>query len=99
MNMPHIVEYPQINLTSLPLVEMGLFMDADGIPLSMCITSGSDNEQTTAIPLENKLVKMFKGKNFCYLSLKYYHRQLAGNNSLSKKLPATYILYVITSSF
>ena len=44
----------------------GTFMDADGIPLSMCITSGSDNEQTTAIPLENKLVKMFKGKKFIY---------------------------------
>lgn len=49
-----------------PLVEMGLFMDADGIPLSMCITSGSDNEQTTAVPLEKKLVKMFKGKKFIY---------------------------------
>ncbi|WP_342718691.1 IS1634 family transposase [Hornefia porci] len=49
-----------------PLVEMGLFMDADGIPLSMCLTSGSDNEQTTAIPLEQKLTKMFKGKPFIY---------------------------------
>lgn len=49
-----------------PLVEMGLFMDSDGIPLSMCLTSGSDNEQTTAIPLEEKLVKMFKGKKFIY---------------------------------
>jgi transposase len=49
-----------------PIVEMGLFMDRDGIPLSMCITSGSDNEQTTAIPLEEKLTKMFKGKKFIY---------------------------------
>ncbi len=49
-----------------PLVEMGLFMDADGIPLSMCITSGSDNEQTTAIPLEKKLIKMLKGKKLIY---------------------------------
>ena len=49
-----------------PIVEMGLFMDKDGIPLSMCITSGSDNEQTTAIPLENKLTKMLKGKKFIY---------------------------------
>lgn len=49
-----------------PIVEMGLFMDSDGIPLSMCITSGSDNEQTTAIPLEEKLTKMFKGKKFIY---------------------------------
>lgn len=45
---------------------MGLFMDTDGIPLSMCITSGSDNEQTTTIPLEHKLTSMFKGKKFIY---------------------------------
>ena len=49
-----------------PIVEMGLFMDRDGIPLSMCITSGSDNEQTTAVPLEKQLTKMFKGKKFIY---------------------------------
>ena len=49
-----------------PLVEMGLFVDPDGIPLSMCLTSGSDNEQTTAIPLERKLAEMFDGKPFIY---------------------------------
>ena len=49
-----------------PIVQMGLFMDKGGIPLSMCITSGSDNEQTTAIPLEQKLITMFKGKKFIY---------------------------------
>lgn len=49
-----------------PIVEMGLFMDADGIPLSMCVTPGSANEQTTAIPLEKELTKMFKGQKFIY---------------------------------
>lgn len=49
-----------------PIVQMGLFMDGNGIPLSMCITSGSDNEQTTAIPSEEKLIKMFHGKKFVY---------------------------------
>ena len=49
-----------------PIVEMGLFMDTDGIPLSMCITSGSDNEQTTVIPLEKKLSQMFQKKKFIY---------------------------------
>ena len=49
-----------------PIVEMGLFMDKDGISLSMCITSGSDNEQTTVIPLEKQLTKMFKDKKFIY---------------------------------
>lgn len=49
-----------------PLVEMGLFMDSDGIPLTMCLASGSDNEQTTAIPLEKKLTSMLKGKKLIY---------------------------------
>src|SRR5690554_5193146 len=49
-----------------PLVEMGLFMDANGIPISMCINSGSDNEQTCAIPLEHKMIQMLKGKKFIY---------------------------------
>lgn len=41
-------------------------MDKDGIPLSMCITSGSDNKQTTAVPLEKQLTKMLDGKKFIY---------------------------------
>jgi transposase len=49
-----------------PIVEMGLFMDAKGIPLSMCINSGSDNEQTCAIPLEKQLTQMLSGKKFIY---------------------------------
>jgi len=49
-----------------PLVQMGLFMDGNSIPISMCINSGSDNEQTCAIPLEKKLIKMFKGQKFIY---------------------------------
>mgnify|MGYP000454068848 CR=1 FL=1 len=49
-----------------PLVEMGLFMDAQGIPISMCINPGSDNEQTLAVPLEEKMVQMFEGKRFIY---------------------------------
>jgi len=49
-----------------PIVQMGLFMDGNGIPISMCINSGSDNEQKCAIPLEQKIVKMFNGKSFIY---------------------------------
>ena len=49
-----------------PLVEMGLFMDAQGIPITMCVNSGSDNEQTCVIPLERKLTKMLKGQKFIY---------------------------------
>jgi transposase len=49
-----------------PIVQMGLFMDGNGIPITMCITPGSDNEQTTAVPLEEKMAKMFNGKRFIY---------------------------------
>jgi len=49
-----------------PLVQMGLFMDGSGIPISMCVNPGSDNEQKCAVPLEKKMVQMFKGKPFIY---------------------------------
>ena len=49
-----------------PIVEMGLFMDKDGIPLSMCLVPGNQSEQTTAIPLEEKLAKMLEGKKLIY---------------------------------
>ena len=49
-----------------PLVEMGLFIDAQGIPLSMCVSSGSDSEQTLAVPAERKLAAMLQGKKFIY---------------------------------
>lgn len=61
-----------------PLVEMGLFMDTNGIPISMCITPGNANEQTTVIPLEKELVRMFgeKKNKFIYCAdagLSSYH--------------------------
>ncbi len=40
-----------------PLVEIGLFMDTNGIPISMCIAPGNTNEQTTVIPLEKELYR------------------------------------------
>lgn len=57
---------PAKNHKPKPLVEMGLFMDIHGIPISMCINSGSDNEQICAIPLEHKLTRMLDGKKFIY---------------------------------
>ena len=42
-----------------PLVQMGLFMDGDGIPLSCEITPGNTNEQITLKPLEKKIIKDF----------------------------------------
>lgn len=51
-----------------PLVEMGLFMDKNGIPISMCIHPGNTNEQVTAIPLENEIMKMIPNAKFIYCS-------------------------------
>lgn len=51
-----------------PIVQMGLFMDADGIPLSMCINPGSDNESLCAVPAEKEMLKMFENKDIIYCS-------------------------------
>ena len=49
-----------------PIVQMGLFMDKDGIPLSMCLSKGNTQEQLTALPLEEKLIKSINTNNFIY---------------------------------
>jgi transposase len=41
-------------------------MDGNGIPISMCINPGSDNEQKCAIPLERKITNIFKNKQVIY---------------------------------
>ena len=48
----------------LPIVGMGLFMDMDGIPISFSIYPGNRNEQTTMIPLEEKMLSMFDMSKF-----------------------------------
>lgn len=48
----------------LPIVEMGLFMDRDGIPLAFCINPGNENEQQSLIPLEKTLMKKFDMSKF-----------------------------------
>jgi transposase len=47
-----------------PIVQMGLFMDSDGIPISFCINKGNTNEQTTLQPLEQKLLNDFELSKF-----------------------------------
>lgn len=42
-----------------PIVQMGMFMDMDGMPLAFCINPGNTNEQITLKPLENKLKENF----------------------------------------
>lgn len=47
-----------------PIVQMGLFMDAEGIPLAFSINPGNTNEQTTLKPLEEKLLSDFSLSEF-----------------------------------
>ena len=49
-----------------PIVEMGLFMDKDGIPLTMGLYPGNMNEQKTVHELETKLIKTLKNKRIIY---------------------------------
>lgn len=48
----------------LPIVEMGLFMDRDGIPLAFCMNPGNQNEQLSLIPLEKTLMEKFDMSQF-----------------------------------
>lgn len=47
-----------------PIVQMGLFMDGDGIPLAFSITEGNRNEQLTLKPLEKKILSDFNLSKF-----------------------------------
>lgn len=51
-----------------PIVTMGLFMDADGIPLAFDIFPGNQNEQTTLKPLEKKIISDFNCSEFIFCS-------------------------------
>lgn len=51
-----------------PIVTMGLFMDADGIPLAFDIFPGNQNEQTTLKPLEKKIIRDFNCSEFIFCS-------------------------------
>lgn len=47
-----------------PIVQMGLFMDREGIPLAFVMNPGSMNEQLTLQPLEEKLLADFQLSRF-----------------------------------
>lgn len=51
-----------------PIVTMGLFMNADGLPLAFDIFSGNQNKQTTLKPLESKILQDFNCSEFIYCS-------------------------------
>ncbi|NNJ28620.1 IS1634 family transposase [Lacrimispora defluvii] len=51
-----------------PIVQMGLFIDGDGIPLAFSTFPGNQNEQTSLKPLESKILQQFGCDKFIYCS-------------------------------
>ena len=51
-----------------PIVTMGLFMDADGIPLAFDLFPGNQNEQLTLKPLETRVIRDFNCSEFIFCS-------------------------------
>ena len=47
-----------------PIVQMGMFMDADGIPLAFTVFGGNQSEQPSMTPLEKKIIRDFEAANF-----------------------------------
>ena len=47
-----------------PIVQMGLFMDADGLPLAFRIFGGNESEQPSLKPLEARILKDFELSRF-----------------------------------
>ena len=49
-----------------PIIQMGLFMDGEGIPLAFSMFPGNANEQTSLKPLEKKILSEFGCQKFIY---------------------------------
>lgn len=47
-----------------PIVQFGIFMDADGLPLAFCINPGNTNEQTTLSPMQKMIGEKMNIKEF-----------------------------------
>ena len=49
-----------------PIIQMGLFIDGDGLPLAFSLFPGNQNEQTSMKPLEQKILQQFGHEKFIY---------------------------------
>ncbi len=69
-----------------PIVQMGLMIDRNGIPIAYDLHPGNTNEQTTIFPLEQRIVSEYRESNFVYCAdsgLNSYPMRLL--NSISKR--------------
>lgn len=47
-----------------PIVQLGLFLDGNGIPLAFTVFPGNENEQPTLVPMEKKILSDFDLSKF-----------------------------------
>lgn len=74
-----------------PIVQMGLFIDSNGLPLAFTINPGNTNEQTTLKPLEKQIINDFELKQVVICTdagLSSYENRLF-NNCSNKKFVTT----------
>ena len=51
-----------------PIIQMGMFMDGDGVPLAFSLFPGNTNEQKSLKPLEQQVIQDFGCQKFIYCS-------------------------------
>lgn len=76
-----------------PIIQMGLFMDGDGIPLAFSLFPGNANEQTSLKPLEKKVLGDFGCQKFIYCS-----DAGLGSESIREYNPMGERAYIVTQS-
>jgi hypothetical protein len=70
-----------------PIVQMGLFMDGDGIPLAFSINRGNTNEQVTLRPLEEKYCRISSLLSSSCVRTPGWHRRKTGNSTIKANGP------------
>lgn len=63
---------------------MGMFMDADSIPLAFSVFDGNQNEQPSMSPLEQKIIKDFEPLTLSYVRMPVFLRLPTENSTVSK---------------
>lgn len=69
-----------------PIVQMGLFMDADGIPLAFSMFLCNQNEQPSLTPLEKKSYQISVLINLLYVLTPASRLQQTGDSMIQKNV-------------
>ena len=51
-----------------PIVQMGLFVEKNGIPISFTVERGNVSEQETVLPMERNIIKNYRHSSYIYCS-------------------------------